>query len=160
MEDDNEEMIEPDLGHIAFLDQQSAAFASEKEQFKATYGFEHECTCGLDYAANRVGMVTECFMRLCSSALDRAAFATMVNNSLGDALNEAITIANDLVKMMQDHGHGDELDAYFRKQAELETEADTDEFEQQLKELEKLMEEMPNEQTPDDGNGGDDSPSN
>lgn len=144
--EDDEELIEPDPGHIAFLDQQSAAFESEREQFRGIYGFDHECTCGMDYSGNRVGVVTECFMRLSHEALNRCAYSVGLLNALGEALDQSITITNDLVEIMQELGHKKELDEYFQKEASI-PEDQTEQFEQDLQAILNMVQE---DNAPDD----------
>lgn len=119
--EDQERLIEPDPGHIAFLDQQSAAFESDKEEFFRTYGFEHTCTCGTDYTSNQVGLVTECFIRLSTEALSRAAYLNQVNKVMSEALDQSVQITNDLVGMMQDNNMKDELEAYFNQEIDLDS---------------------------------------
>ena len=60
-ENEDVEEFEPDTATIAFLDQQQAKFVNMEQEFAATYGFEHNCHCGEDYAAGRVGEITQCY---------------------------------------------------------------------------------------------------
>lgn len=71
--DEGDESFEPDIATVAFLDQQQAEFGNMEEEFKATYGFEHNCHCGEDYAAGRVGEITQCYHNMMQEALATCA---------------------------------------------------------------------------------------
>lgn len=136
-------MIEPDPSHIAYLDQQSAAFESEREDFVKLYGFDHECTCGTDYTSNRVGMVTECFLRLSADALNRCAYLNSLNGALNEALDHALGMTNDLIELLRANGLEDKVDEYFASVTDLDDSDDQDaysEYEAELKQLTALME--------------------
>lgn len=59
----------PDPATIAFLDQEAAAFAEVADEFEAMYGFRHDCHCDSDYAAGKVGEVTECYAGMVAESL-------------------------------------------------------------------------------------------
>lgn len=65
--------FEADPTTIAFLDQQQAEFSNIEDEFFATYGFKHECHCGEDYAAGRVGEITQCYHNMMQEALANCA---------------------------------------------------------------------------------------
>lgn len=67
---DQPEEDRPDPADVAFMDQESAAFNSDAKEFKAEFGFVHECTCAEDYAKGDFVETTHCFGRLCQEALD------------------------------------------------------------------------------------------
>src|SRR6266536_3020023 len=73
--EDNEtpEDFEPDMSTVAFLDQQQAEFEGMANEFEATYGFKHDCHCGEDYAAGRVGEITQCYHNMMQEALATCA---------------------------------------------------------------------------------------
>lgn len=70
---EDEEKFEPDTATIAFLDQQQAEFEGMADEFEGTYGFKHECHCGEDYAAGRVGEITQCYHNMMQEALATCA---------------------------------------------------------------------------------------
>lgn len=72
-ENEEAEDFEPDTATIAFLDQQQAEFVNMEQEFAATYGFEHNCHCGEDYAAGRVGEITQCYHNMMQEALATCA---------------------------------------------------------------------------------------
>jgi hypothetical protein len=43
---------------------------NESEEFLATYGFAHDCTCADDWDEGNVGLVSVCYLRMCQDALD------------------------------------------------------------------------------------------
>src|SRR3970040_68123 len=104
---------EADAGTVAFLDQETAAFQESKEEFAAFYGFDHDCTCDTDYTDGKVGLVTQCFMRLTSQALSRAAQATQELRVLGGMVEHLLRVNNDLIQKMIELGHEKELQEYF-----------------------------------------------
>lgn len=63
------EKPERDPRLIHMLDQESAAFNDNSDNFEQTFGFKHYCTCDVDYSEGRVGEVTECYDRLCQEAM-------------------------------------------------------------------------------------------
>jgi len=91
-----------DAGTVAFLDQQEAEFADNRERWVKLYGFDHDCRCSLDYTEGKVGQVTQCFMKLTSQALGRCAEATHEIKVYSAMLTEMLAVNNDLVKMMED----------------------------------------------------------
>lgn len=136
-------MIEPDPAHIAFLDQQSAAFEAEREDFNKIYGFDHKCTCDTDYTSNKVGMVTECFLRLSADALNRCAYLTSLNGALNEALDHALGMTNDLIEILRANGLEDKVDEYFTSVTDLDDSEEEDvytEYEKELEQLTNLME--------------------
>jgi hypothetical protein len=72
-EGEPETEFEPDIATVAFLDQQQAEFGSMEQDFEATYGFKHECHCGEDYAAGKVGEITQCYHNMMQEALANCA---------------------------------------------------------------------------------------
>lgn len=114
---------ETDAGTVAFLDQQEAEFAENREKWVKLYGFDHDCHCSQDYTDGEVGTVTRCFMQLTSQALARAAEATHEIKVYRAMLDELLAMNNDLVKMMDDLGHEKELQEYFGETLDLEDEA-------------------------------------
>lgn len=123
---------EIDPAVVAFLDQEEAAFAQERDKFVAMYGFDHDCHCAADYSSGKVVTVTECFMELSSDALDRAAEATYEARALAAMLQEMLDLNKDLVKMIESLGGKDDLEAYFKRQMELQDEAATEEPESEV----------------------------
>jgi hypothetical protein len=117
---DEPEYEQADPGTIAFLDQQEAEFASNREKWLEMYGFDHECRCSQDYTEGKVGQVTQCFMRLMSQALARCVEATHEIRVYTTMMDELLAMNNDLVKMMEDLGHEKELQDYLGKTLELE----------------------------------------
>lgn len=70
---EGDEEFEPDAATVAFLDQQQAEFEGMVDDFENTYGFKHECKCGEDYAAGRVGEITQCYHNMMQEALANCA---------------------------------------------------------------------------------------
>ena len=50
-----------------FLDQ----IAEGISEFKDLYGFEHNCRCRQDWEEENVGLVSECYTKLCDDALEQ-----------------------------------------------------------------------------------------
>lgn len=123
---------EIDPAVVAFLDQEEAAFKQEREQFNRMYGFDHDCHCAADYSSGKVVTVTECFMELSSDALDRAAEATYEARALAAMLQEMLELNKEMVKMIENLGGKDDLEAYFKNQMELQDEATTEEPEAEV----------------------------
>lgn len=71
--DDVPEDFVPDVSTVAFLDQQQAEFEGMADEFESTYGFKHDCHCGEDYAAGRVGEITQCYHNMMQEALATCA---------------------------------------------------------------------------------------
>jgi hypothetical protein len=94
--DENEEAeeFEPDTATIAFLDQQQAEFVNMEQEFEETYGFSHNCHCGEDYAAGRVGEITQCYHNMMQEALATCA-------RLNAELKEMTGIAQALFQELQ-----------------------------------------------------------
>lgn len=114
---------EVDAGTVAFLDQQEAEFAENREKWVRLYGFDHDCHCSQDYTDGSLGTVTKCFMQLTSQALARCAEATHEIKVYRAMLDELLAMNNDLVKMMDDLGHEKELQEYFGETVDIEDEA-------------------------------------
>ena len=90
------EEFEPDMATVAFLDQQQAEFEGMKDDFFNTYGFEHDCHCGEDYAAGRVGEITQCYHNMMQEALATCA-------RLNIELKEMTGIAKALYEEVKDN---------------------------------------------------------
>ena len=43
------------------------------EEFKAKYGFEHDCRCEQDWDTGNLAVTAECFLRMIKDALSRLA---------------------------------------------------------------------------------------
>lgn len=121
--------IHSDPGIVAYLDQQQEDWQQRKESFLRFYGFDHNCECAEDYAADKVESVTECFIRLCAEALDRCVVATQENKMLSMYLNEMLKMNNELTNMMKENGLEDKLEDYFNREMEFE-DVEGDDFEQ------------------------------
>ena len=115
-----------DPGTVAFLDQQEAEFAGNREKWVALYGFDHDCHCSQDYTEGDIGTVTKCFMQLTSQALARCAEATHEIKVYSAMLTEMLAVNNDLVKMMEDLGHEKALQDYFGETIDLEEDVISD----------------------------------
>lgn len=111
---------EVDPGTVAFLDQQEAEFAQDREQFQAIYGFDHDCHCSQDYTDGKLAEVTQCFLTLTSQALNRAAEATYENRVLSGLVEELFKVNNDLMYLMKENGLGSELEKYVKETYELD----------------------------------------
>jgi hypothetical protein len=94
--------FEPDVATVAFLDQQQAEFGNMEDDFAATYGFTHECYCGEDYAAGRVGEITQCYHNMMQEALANCA-------RLNAELKEVTAIAQALFFELQKRDGDDTL---------------------------------------------------
>lgn len=81
-EDAEGEEFVPDPATIAFLDQEAAAFAEVADEFAEVYGFVHNCHCDEDYAAGRVGEVTECYAGMIVESLAACAKLNHENKQL------------------------------------------------------------------------------
>lgn len=95
-DDDTSEDFEPDIATVAFLDQQQAEFGNMEADFEATYGFKHECHCGEDYAAGKVGEITQCYHNMMQEALATCA-------RLNAELNEMTGIAQALYQELREN---------------------------------------------------------
>jgi phosphoenolpyruvate synthase/pyruvate phosphate dikinase len=93
-----EDQFEPDPATVAFLDQQSAAFQENQDEFEATYGFKHECVCAADYAEGNMETVTKCYLKLSEDALDTCARLNFESIFLQGMLEETLRIN----KLLQD----------------------------------------------------------
>ena len=141
-----------DPSTVAFLDQQEAEFAGNRERWVALYGFDHDCHCSTDYTEGAIGTVTKCFMQLTSQALARCAEATHEIKVYSSMLTEMLAVNNDLVKLMENLGHEKELQDYFGEQLEIEDEDAIAQMERQFTETEDVIEAVdPEEISDDDG---------
>ena len=89
--------FEPDSSTVAFLDQQQEEFKSMEKEFFDTYGFKHNCHCGEDYSAGRVGEITQCYHNMMQEALATCA-------RLNIELKEMTGIAQALLAELQQAG--------------------------------------------------------
>lgn len=70
-EDDYFEADEPD-----YYDELSVQYHAEQDELNAedtffnTYGFKHECHCANDWDEGNVGVVSVCFLNMCTEAMD------------------------------------------------------------------------------------------
>jgi len=114
-EDEIEELLKPDSdpGVTAFLDQQEAEFAQEREAFRRIYGFDHDCHCSQDYTDGNTETVTKCFLTMTAQAMARSAQATQEIHYLTTMLERVVGVTNDLVGMMEEAGMEKELQSYF-----------------------------------------------
>jgi hypothetical protein len=92
-----EDTFEPDPATIAFLDQESAAFAEIADEFESTYGFRHDCHCDSDYAEGKVGEVTECFAGMITESLAACANLNHQNRQLNLMVKQLIEMNNTLM---------------------------------------------------------------
>lgn len=145
------EATEPDPAIIAKLDQEEAAFAAEKDTWLRMYGFNHDCTCGQDYAAGKVTEVTMCMVRMTNDALRRCAEATMEIHALSHMLSKMVDINNDLITLMEELGHTDELQKYFSQVDEdtLQEETETVDLDSEFEQM--LLLDDPEDEDADDG---------
>lgn len=103
-EDDEQEDVEafePDPATIAFLDQESAAFAEVADEFEAMYGFRHDCHCDKDYAEGKVGEVTECYAGMIVEALATCAQLNYENKHLKGMVQSLMEMNNNLMDDIQ-----------------------------------------------------------
>lgn len=105
-EDEKDEFV-PDPATVAFLDQESAAFAEIADEFYEVYSFKHDCKCDEDYAAGRVGEVTECYAGMIVEALATCARLTYENNQL----KAMVTALADMTENVLDAKESDGLEA-------------------------------------------------
>jgi hypothetical protein len=47
----------------------------DAEAFQRKYGFEHNCRCAQDWDVGNLGVVSVCYLNMCSDALDHLAEA-------------------------------------------------------------------------------------
>lgn len=118
--EDEAEDTSPDPSTVAFLDQQEAEFAEDRERFNEIYGFDHDCHCSQDYTDGKLGEVTQCFLTLTSQALHRCAEATYENRVLTGLVEELLKVNEDLMTMMKDAGMTAELEKYVKETYELD----------------------------------------
>lgn len=123
-----EDEREIDPATVAFLDQEEAAFEQHKAEFRRVYGFDHDCRCSQDYTEGNLKEVTECFMNLTRQAMQRAGEATYELYVMGSVLETMLKLNNDLIDMLRNLGHEDELEAYLNQEVELDepTQAELD----------------------------------
>lgn len=145
--EDEETMPETDPATVAFLDQAEAQFATEREEFNALYGFDHDCRCSQDYTDGRMAEVTQCFLKLTSDALARCFNATYELRVYHELTQELAEITNGLMKLLVDLGHKGELEEFLRETQDLD-EQDVSELEDQL--TIDLDDPSDAEETPDD----------
>ncbi|HEY6021804.1 MAG TPA: hypothetical protein VIY48_18620 [Candidatus Paceibacterota bacterium] len=89
--------FEADPATVAFLDQEAAAFREIEDDFEQMYGFRHECKCDQDYAAGRVGEVTECYAGMITESLATCAQLNAENKALKDMIQQLIAINGELM---------------------------------------------------------------
>lgn len=65
--EDDDERLDP--AFVAFVDQESEEFNAKGDEFEATFGFSHYCTCAKDYTDGNVAETTACFGKLCEDAM-------------------------------------------------------------------------------------------
>lgn len=99
---DSDEGFESDPGTVAYLDQQGAEFAAQREQFLAMYGFDHDCRCANDYAEGKLAQVTECYLELTDDALETCARLNWENQTLQGMVKAMVQMNDDLMKVMED----------------------------------------------------------
>jgi len=114
--EDEDEVIDVDPATVAFLDQESAAFAEMEDQFESTYGFKHHCTCAQDYAEGKISEVTYCFLGLANESLDACARLYWESRTLRAMLEQMLVINNDLMDKMEEAGLGKELEEYLSQE--------------------------------------------
>lgn len=96
--------FEPDMSTVAFLDQQQAEFEGMADEFEDTYGFKHECHCGEDYAAGRVGEITQCYHNMMQEAL---ATCARLQVELREVTGIARALYEELAKRETTEGAGE-----------------------------------------------------
>lgn len=114
-EDSNEEGNEkpefvPDPATIAFLDQESAAFAEIADEFKEVYGFEHHCHCDEDYSAGRVGEVTECYAGMIVDSLATCAKLNHEKKQLMQMVSTLMEMNETLIEAHPENKESDGLE--------------------------------------------------
>lgn len=112
--------FEPDPATIAFLDQESAAFAEIADEFEKLYGFRHDCHCDSDYAEGRVGEVTECYAGMIVESLATCARLNHENKALRDMVKQLIEMNNNLMDS------ADSEDAVIQKEIDELSTSETD----------------------------------
>lgn len=112
-EEPEEEEKEVDPGTLAFLDQRQQAFEDKRGLFYKAYGFDHKCRCADDYAEGNTTEVAKCFVQMTDDSLARCAEATYEIGMLTLYLNEMVKMVADLAKLIEDLGHGDDLEQFF-----------------------------------------------
>lgn len=90
----------PDPATVAFLDQESAAFAEVADEFEDMYGFRHDCHCDKDYAEGRVGEVTECYAGMIVEALATCARLNHENQALKDMLDKSMEMNKQFIQQL------------------------------------------------------------
>lgn len=106
---EEESKFEPDPATVAFLDQESAAFAEIADEFEATYGFRHDCHCDKDYSEGKVGEVTECYAGMIVDALATCAKFNHENRQLRAMVKQLIDMNNNLMDSLTDDEAQDAL---------------------------------------------------
>ncbi len=59
-------MLDENREYIEFLKETEGSV-----DFEALYGFSHNCRCSADWEEGNVGLVSECYTRMCDDALER-----------------------------------------------------------------------------------------
>lgn len=66
-EDDDE------VSEVEYQEEQDAV--NNSDDFRARFGFDHECHCADDWAIGNLGVVAVCYLNMCRDAMEHLAVA-------------------------------------------------------------------------------------
>lgn len=72
-DDDFEPEDEDEVSDVEYQDDQDAV--NNSDDFRARFGFDHECHCADDWAVGNLGVVAVCYLNMCRDAMEHLATA-------------------------------------------------------------------------------------
>lgn len=71
--DEEFEPSEEDEAEVEYQEDQDAV--NNSDDFRARFGFDHECHCADDWAIGNLGVVAVCYLNMCRDAMEHLASA-------------------------------------------------------------------------------------
>jgi hypothetical protein len=72
-----DEQFEPseddEVSEVEYQDDQDAV--NNSDDFRARFGFDHECHCADDWSVGNLGVVAVCYLNMCRDAMEHLASA-------------------------------------------------------------------------------------
>ena len=64
---------EDEVSEVEYQEDQDAV--NNSDDFRARFGFDHECHCADDWAVGNLGVVAVCYLNMCRDAMEHLAAA-------------------------------------------------------------------------------------
>lgn len=71
--DDFEPEDDDEVSEVEYQQDQDAI--NDSDDFRARYGFDHQCSCADDWSVGNLGVVAVCYLNMCRDALEHLANA-------------------------------------------------------------------------------------